>query len=66
MTVYLVTTYIKPPVGIMADIASMIPIVGSKLSDVSVFWLNLANILAICLALVWNFFGYKKFVFKPV
>ncbi|MBX4204680.1 MAG: GtrA family protein [Candidatus Doudnabacteria bacterium] len=27
-------------------------------------WLNLANALGIGLGLIWNFFGYRRFVFK--
>ena len=30
----------------------------------SKLWLNLANAVGIAIALIWNFFGYRKFVFK--
>lgn len=30
----------------------------------SAVWLNIANLIATCVALLWNFFGYKIFVFK--
>ena len=66
LTVYAVTTFISPPEALITAISGNWPLIGHYFTSTSVFWLNFANVVAICLALIWNFYGYRKFVFKPV
>ncbi len=65
-TVFIVTTYIIPPAGLVTALSVDWPVIGDRFANVAVFWLNFANVLAICFALIWNFYGYRKFVFKPL
>ncbi len=63
-TIYAITTYIKVPAGLLSSVISTVPVVAEKFVDPGVLWLNIAAVVATCLALIWNFIGYKFFVFK--
>jgi putative flippase GtrA len=63
-TVYIITSWIPRPDQFLTGLSDIIPIIGSKLADPKVFWLNIAKAAATGMALVWNFVGYKLIVFK--
>ncbi|MGE5298327.1 MAG: GtrA family protein [Acidobacteriaceae bacterium] len=63
LVVYAVTS-VSAPAQMLTTIAGYIPVIGSKLADPAVFWANIAKAFATAVALIWNFIGYKFFVFK--
>lgn len=64
LTVYLITTFVPVPTGIINSVLTAVPSIATKFSDLSVLWLNIAKLCATVVSLIWNFVGYKLFVFK--
>ncbi|HEV8601160.1 MAG TPA: GtrA family protein [Patescibacteria group bacterium] len=64
LVVYLVTTFVPIPANLLASVLSYVPALANKFGDLAVLWLNLAKLAATAVSLVWNFVGYKLFVFK--
>jgi putative flippase GtrA len=56
--VYLVTSFLSPFLGIGAILAFL------SGKNINQFWANFAKLAATGISLIWNFIGYKLWVFK--
>jgi len=61
---YFITTIVPRPTETLNYVSGILPVIGDFLSNPEVFWLNIAKVFAIGASMVWNFLGYKFFVFK--